>query len=415
MFEDTMADKEGVGLLLSKIGQLKAQQLTTIKPDDILSLGNLPKRIITNKNYGNYTRAKRMDKAFVTDMNLTHNSLSLSEELGNVYSEYMLTGKVTNVVGEEFIETTSWAQKLFNRNSDITGSKWTVFGKNKYSDLMQRIIKGVDTVAPVVQVEGIKVAINGQVKSDGTYDKAEDVRKELIALFRLESKVTQEDLDKTIEISKKMKDANDMIRFNALRLERQRLVDAYNYNKEIFLEKARELLRVSNKHKVIDITKQNTLSKKHEEQIKEFTRWFSSDVVTGRWEVTVSEVTGIRAFMGKFMKLAPRDTAAFHEMGHWFEQKCDDKTRMKIKLFLAKRGAGEYPVKLKTITGVGYGDDEICRKDKFIDPYIGKIYAGGETEIMSMGIDLMYTDPVKLATEDPEMFDFIYDTIRGVK
>ena len=415
MFEDTMADKEGVGLLLSKIGQLKAQQLTTIKPDDILSLGNLPKRIITNKNYGNYTRAKRMDKAFVTDMNLTHNSLSLSEELGNVYSEYMLTGKVTNVVGEEFIETTSWAQKLFNRNSDIVASKWAVFGKNKYSDLMQRILKGADTVAPVVQAGGIKVAINGQVKSNGTYDKAEDVRKELIMLFKSESKVTQEDMDKTIEISKKMRGIADMIEFNSLRIERQKLVDAYNYNKEEFLEKARELLRVSDKRKVIKITQMNTLSKKHEGQIKEFTRWFGSDVVTGRWEVTVSEATGIRASMGKFMKLAPRDDAAFHEMGHWFEQKCDDKMRMKIKLFLAKRTAGENPVKLKTITGVGYGDDEICRKDKFLDPYMGKIYADGETEIMSMGIDMMYSDPVKFATEDPDMFNFIYDAIRGIK
>jgi hypothetical protein len=414
MFEDTMADKEGIGLLLSKVGQLKVEQLTTIKPDDILSLGNLPKRIITNKNYGDYARAKRIDKAYVTDMKLTHNSLSLSEELGNVYSEYVLVGKVTNVAREEFIETTSWAQKLFSRNPDMVASKWTVFGKSEYSDLMQRILKGADTVATVVQGEGIKVAINGQVKSNGTYDKAEDVRKELLRILESETGVTKENVIKAFELRKQMRDATGD-EFKKLYAEWKKANDENSINRDKFLEKARNLLRVSDKHKVIEITKQNTLSKKHEEQIKEFTRWFSSDVMPSRWEVVVNEEAGIRANCGAVIKLAPNDTAAFHEMGHWFERKCDDATKMKIKLFLAKRTAGEYPVKLKDITGLGFRDDEMTRKDKFIDPYIGKIYVGDYTEVMSMGIDLMFEDPIKFAIEDEDMFDFIYNVIRGLR
>jgi hypothetical protein len=36
----------------------------------------------------------------------------------------------------------------------------------------------------------------------------------------------------------------------------------------------------------------------------------------------------------------------------------------------------------------------------------------GSTEILSMGMELMYRNPVYLAKNDPEMFDFIYSVVR---
>lgn len=36
-------------------------------------------------------------------------------------------------------------------------------------------------------------------------------------------------------------------------------------------------------------------------------------------------------------------------------------------------------------------------------------------EILSMRLEYFYNDLIKLATKDPEMFDFIIDIVRGVK
>ncbi len=35
------------------------------------------------------------------------------------------------------------------------------------------------------------------------------------------------------------------------------------------------------------------------------------------------------------------------------------------------------------------------------------------SEILSMGLECFYNDPIKLATKDPEMFDFIFNVARG--
>jgi len=63
--------------------------------------------------------------------------------------------------------------------------------------------------------------------------------------------------------------------------------------------------------------------------------------------------------------------------------------------------------------GSGYGKDELTRKDKFIDAYMGKDYRGQASEILSMGLQYFYNDPYKLAIKDPEYFNFIYKIVRG--
>jgi hypothetical protein len=49
---------------------------------------------------------------------------------------------------------------------------------------------------------------------------------------------------------------------------------------------------------------------------------------------------------------------------------------------------------------------------------MGKEYvAGGDryaTEILSMGLDHLYNKTALLARQDPEMFDFIYNVVRGL-
>jgi hypothetical protein len=57
--------------------------------------------------------------------------------------------------------------------------------------------------------------------------------------------------------------------------------------------------------------------------------------------------------------------------------------------------------------GRGYNKSEKTRRDKFLDPYMGKDYGRTATEILSMGLEMFYADPVQLAENDPDYFDFI--------
>lgn len=66
-------------------------------------------------------------------------------------------------------------------------------------------------------------------------------------------------------------------------------------------------------------------------------------------------------------------------------------------------------------TGNAAYKDEMTKVDKFSNPYMGKFYGDpstGATEILSMGMEMMYANPVALAQKDPEMFDFIYSVVR---
>ena len=102
-----------------------------------------------------------------------------------------------------------------------------------------------------------------------------------------------------------------------------------------------------------------------------------------------------------------------HELGHVLEksgnikQQCID--------FLNRRTQGEELVKLSDVTGRNY-KEEMCKPDHFPDPYCGKIYDGTDaTEILSMGLQYLYDDPVKFHEKDPDYFNFIINTLKGAK
>lgn len=103
-----------------------------------------------------------------------------------------------------------------------------------------------------------------------------------------------------------------------------------------------------------------------------------------------------------------------HELGHWLEDK-DPDVHEKAVAFLEERTEGEAAIPLQRATGnPRYRPNEMTKKDKFIHPYSGKQYSGGySTEIISMGVEHMYSEPVEFATKDPQYFDFIYDLMRG--
>lgn len=106
-----------------------------------------------------------------------------------------------------------------------------------------------------------------------------------------------------------------------------------------------------------------------------------------------------------------------HEMGHWLE-KTNPTVFTKALLFREERTAGEASRWLGSLTGIrGYGRDEVAKKDNFVEPYMGKVYSRfGQhyaTEITSMGLQMFYENPAKLAREDPGYFSFIFGLVRG--
>ena len=107
-----------------------------------------------------------------------------------------------------------------------------------------------------------------------------------------------------------------------------------------------------------------------------------------------------------------RDSPAFviaHETGHAIEHQ-SARVATLAQMFLEKRTAGETAKPL----GGGYAADEVAKPDKFPSPYCGKIYDRGSTEIVSMGLTYMSSNPAKFAKDDPEYFRFMVGVMRGL-
>jgi hypothetical protein len=101
-----------------------------------------------------------------------------------------------------------------------------------------------------------------------------------------------------------------------------------------------------------------------------------------------------------------------HELSHWIEYSVPE-IKKEVVEFYNRRTKGEKVVKMRDATGIkSYRDTEITKVDKWMRPYMGKVYPDESTEILSMGLELMYRNPVALAKQDPDMFDFIYSVVR---
>lgn len=93
---------------------------------------------------------------------------------------------------------------------------------------------------------------------------------------------------------------------------------------------------------------------------------------------------------------------AVHELGHRME-KAVPKIWSTENKFYEERTVGE---DLKWL-GSGYDRDEKSRFDSFLDPYMGKYYDGSCYELVSMGFEMAYTDPVHLWI-DEDFASYIY-------
>lgn len=112
--------------------------------------------------------------------------------------------------------------------------------------------------------------------------------------------------------------------------------------------------------------------------------------------------------------MAPRagTDVAVHELGHWLEGESDAIHAAALKFLDRRRGT-------EKLKWVGSGrKTEMAWHDQFLSAYMGKDYTYQAdryaSEIVSMGLQMMYTDPLALATKDPDYFDAIWHMIRGL-
>jgi HK97 family phage portal protein len=114
------------------------------------------------------------------------------------------------------------------------------------------------------------------------------------------------------------------------------------------------------------------------------------------------------------------DTAtAIHEIGHALED-ADPRIHDQCVQFLESRAedtSKTYPLS-QLIPKGGYAPHEIAYADKFQSAYTGKVYKRADgtyyaTEILSMGMEHMYNDPVEFQAKDPEFFNFILGIMKG--
>jgi hypothetical protein len=119
-----------------------------------------------------------------------------------------------------------------------------------------------------------------------------------------------------------------------------------------------------------------------------------------------------------------------HEMGHVLDHHNQHSARraenyLNERLYRYHRALGGDHVNTAVISlkdllpGRGYESDEVVMLDQFRDAYMGKIYRHREphgvvpTEVTSMGLESLMTNPTVFARDDPDYFDFILETIKG--
>ena len=106
-----------------------------------------------------------------------------------------------------------------------------------------------------------------------------------------------------------------------------------------------------------------------------------------------------------------------HEVIHDLENRYP-RVLEKTEAFLKKRAGNQKPQKLSKLTGdKRYRANEIAYEDKFQklggSHYEGKIYKGA-TELLSMGAERLYENPLLFAQQDPEYFDFVMEVFHGL-
>ena len=132
---------------------------------------------------------------------------------------------------------------------------------------------------------------------------------------------------------------------------------------------------------------------------------------------------GDEDWSGIFMADNAQIRTYVHEIGHQLEDQMFEMRQRATEFRNARIArAGTKDVRMvDAFPSHNYKESEIGNPDGFIEAfgdssahYVGKNYGQGEaTEIISMGIEKLYYDPIGFARNDPEYFDFIVNALSG--
>ncbi|KKM48098.1 hypothetical protein LCGC14_1558050, partial [marine sediment metagenome] len=102
----------------------------------------------------------------------------------------------------------------------------------------------------------------------------------------------------------------------------------------------------------------------------------------------------------------------FHEMGHLLEHNSRIAQR-KANMWVATRGKHKQ-VRYNSIASWSK-DTQMAYKNKFVDPYVGKVYTTGNTEVLSMGTQQFtsYKRMLRFAKKDFDHFSLIHGILTG--
>ncbi|MEH1789642.1 MAG: hypothetical protein V7L23_29830 [Nostoc sp.] len=106
----------------------------------------------------------------------------------------------------------------------------------------------------------------------------------------------------------------------------------------------------------------------------------------------------------------------WHEMGHHLEFE-DEEVAKVARDWRDSRASSQTPVSLNDLVVNGrYKDNEKAKPDKYISPYVGKVYNNGFTEVISMGIAQFHSSESMLEfyNQDKKHFQFIVGLMKRV-
>ena len=198
--------------------------------------------------------------------------------------------------------------------------------------------------------------------------------------------------DKMFDISKKLNNESHNVLLDKLK----ELKDFGGYSKDDILKKL-----------VSNATYSNGVKDVHDATKYYPTSWIEHRILAGKLEAR--RINGRAYFMefGNNINTNGSLSTSIHEFGHSMEYAMSNLFKAS-KEFYTYRTQGEKSERLyKIYPGRGYKRDEVVKRDKFIDVYMGKDYSDAMTELLSMGYEKLFTAERHYYDKDEEMRDWL--------
>lgn len=168
---------------------------------------------------------------------------------------------------------------------------------------------------------------------------------------------------------------------------------------------------------------------------KEVLEGFVDANVLPTYPVRVNAISGRAYHSGGSINLDASDGVKtyLHEYAHAIEH-LNPHVHRRCQEFLLMRAESSgttSPESLRRLTGLGYDSDEKTLKDKFFNPYCGKVYGSMDvseatnqhgtirrygvraTEVLSMGLERIYENAAEFWRTDREYFTFVTNVLQG--